>query len=622
MIHLLLSILILSISNLVFASEDSLQVWAVPDTVRVDPQSGQVFENSDAYPTDDRWQTEYRDTNSVWKEKGKGTLSLRGARNEYVAAQIILEKTQQNIEQITINISDLKGPGIIERDKNIALFKEWYIQVTRPSEAYIKPIGLGWYPEALIPLDKQLPGDFGMPFNIPDKRNDIPDQQNQTLWIDIYIPKTAEKGLYEGSMNISYKSGDNISASTIPLRLEIWDFSLPDTFHLAPSLNTYGTPFRDEERKIQYFQIAHRHRCLCESFNPKPDFSGQGKELKLDWQKYDNIMSPMLDGSVFTDEYGYYGPGTGKSVSRIYLPFTSNKRWLGGAVPRGEPEHVETYQEALRQIEQHFMDKGWDKTTLVFFINDFDETKTIEGHESVEYYGKVLWNAGLNNPSQFAYRFDSGAFRNISHHIPEWTTSSLIEKLDEVTMWVICGAWRYISADGVANLRKQGKDAWFYFSNTSGEPCIGSCYIDAELIGLRTWPWICWRYNLTSACIWEWTYGARNVKRWTDPWTGEAGARGNGDACLVYDGEFIGIQNLCPSLRLKSLRRGAQDYEYMWMLANQYNQRDRVDEIVKHIVPKALDQNGTKPPGKWRHDPEAWEQARFKLAELILNQNH
>ncbi|MFB3785695.1 MAG: hypothetical protein ACE15F_04930 [bacterium] len=600
-------------------AHSSITIGAVPDSVRVNPQTGRIYENSDVYPANDRWQSGYRDENSVWrKDRDRNKVFLWGARNEYVSAQIILARNDSDLSEMIIEISELKGPAVIPCAKNISLFKEWYVKVDRPSEAYIRSLGLGWYPEILIPYNEEESGKHGMPFSLPDAQNKIPGQQNQAFWLDVFVPKTIPAGLYQGTITIQGKAGDTFFHHAVPLELQVMDFTLPDDYHFIPSLNTYGQPFRDASRTMEYFQTAHRHRCLCESFNPKPPFQGRGEQVKIDWMAYDETLSPFLDGTAFTSKYNYYGPGTGRPIARIYLPFTNNQSWVGKAVPLGDSDHESTYQEVLRQIERHFDEKGWNQTVLVFFINDFDETKTQEGHGWIEYYGKLLWSAGLKNPSRFRYRFDSGALRNISEHIPEWTSEILIHKLDEVNLWVVCGAEKYISANEAAALRRQGKDVWFYFSNTSGEPCIGSCYIDAELIGLRTWPWIGMRYGLTSACIWEWTYGASIVKRWTDPWTGEAGARGNGDACLIYDGSFAGIQRMCPSIRLKSLRRGVQDYEYLWILANEFHRSKTVEEIVRQIIPAALDQAGAQPPGKWKHDPESWEKARQQIASEIM----
>jgi hypothetical protein len=61
-----------------------------------------------------------------------------------------------------------------------------------------------------------------------------------------------------------------------------------------------------------------------------------------------------------------------------------------------------------------------------------------------------------------------------------------------------------------------------------------------------------------------------------------------------------------------------QDYEYLWILANECGKAGEVEEIVGQIIPAALDEAGTKPPGKWKHDPEQWEGARRRVADEIL----
>ncbi len=36
--------------------------------------------------------------------------------------------------------------------------------------------------------------------------------------------------------------------------------------------------------------------------------------------------------------------------------------------------------------------------------------------------------------------------------------------------------------------------------------------------------------------------------------------------------------------------------------------------FVRDIIPAALNQAGTEPPGKWKHDPEYWENVRWRMA--------
>src|SRR6476660_2154871 len=90
------------------------RVWAVGDGVRVNPVTGAVFEarpdiHKD-YPAGDP-----RRGNSVWNPQTK-SVSLKAARNEFVAFQVILE-TDSQIQDANISIPALKGPAgaIIDR---------------------------------------------------------------------------------------------------------------------------------------------------------------------------------------------------------------------------------------------------------------------------------------------------------------------------------------------------------------------------------------------------------------------------------------------------------------------------------------------------------------------------
>src|SRR5690349_19765051 len=69
------------------------RVWAVGDGVRVNPVTGAVFESRPDihkdYPTGDS-----RRGNSIWNAQTK-SVSLKAARNEFVAFQVILETASQ-----------------------------------------------------------------------------------------------------------------------------------------------------------------------------------------------------------------------------------------------------------------------------------------------------------------------------------------------------------------------------------------------------------------------------------------------------------------------------------------------------------------------------------------------
>ncbi len=97
---------------------------------------------------------------------------------------------------------------------------------------------------------------------------------------------------------------------------------------------------------------------------------------------------------------------------------------------------------------------------------------------------------------------------------------------------------------------------------------------------------VCYFHDLYNGCDWN--------DVWTDPLTFDqrrAGTTwpdwGNGDGTLFYPGTPRGIAGPVSSVRMKNWRRGAQDYEYMWLL-DQRGRGSLVDEVVEGMVPYAF----------------------------------
>src|SRR5207253_3004896 len=150
----------------VAAQSPAVRLWAVSDGVRVNPDTGQVFEaRTDIhkdYPAGD-----FRQNNSVWNAATK-TVSLKAARNEFVAFQVIVEAAQP-VASVNVKFPGLTGPnGASIAGKGAAVLKEWYVDVRHVTTGYERSsLGPGWYPDALMP---KRPTHLysGFPFFIPD----------------------------------------------------------------------------------------------------------------------------------------------------------------------------------------------------------------------------------------------------------------------------------------------------------------------------------------------------------------------------------------------------------------------------------------------------------------------
>ena len=130
-------------------------------------------------------------------------------------------------------------------------------------------------------------------------------------------------------------------------------------------------------------------------------------------------------------------------------------------------------------------------------------------------------------------------------------------------------------------------------------------------------------------CEWG-TFFHGDGRRWRDP--AIAAALGgkevlNGDAVLIYPGDFVGFDGPIPCIRLKALRRGSQDFEYMWLLAQLTGDKSIADKIVNGVLFRAMHEALKPGQDYWKprerdsrsHDPAQWDEARHKLAQEIHN---
>jgi len=140
-------------------------------------------------------------------------------------------------------------------------------------------------------------------------------------------------------------------------------------------------------------------------------------------------------------------------------------------------------------------------------------------------------------------------------------------------------------------------------------------HIDYPLLHYRVPSWIAWRFRIRGLLYW----GAMSFWRqvddpWTDPKTLDRRKTPkskylyNGEGTIVYPGRAVGYDGIASSLRLKALRDSIEDYEYLSIL----ERAGKGAEAQAVIMPLAGSWY------KWEPDAAKYEQARAKLAELIV----
>jgi hypothetical protein len=599
-------------------------VWAIGEGFRVDPITGRVREewriDGNPIPAD----FDYAHKNLAWDAKQK-RISLHAARNEVVACQIQIHGPAKGVK---VTCTDLKGPGLIkpaliEAGRDIEVLKVWYLNVKQNSSNKDSTtagynMGLGWYADALVPVTAG--GGFGQPFDIPDKMNNIPHQQWQGIWIDIYVPEDVPAGQYKGTVKIT---GDGFKTQQLALVLTVHDVTLSDDFACEVGLNNYGSiGNKGSDVRLRYYQMAHKHRMAIHEHYIHPGVTGAGNNMTGVWDKYDAEMGKYLSGQAFTDKFGYRGPGEGRPLRWIYLPFDilGSHAWPMPKDKMQTPEYDESVRAMLRDFGRHFDRSGWTQTDLMFFVNGLDEPTKVAAIDGIRYFGDLVKSVGV---PRVYYRGDINHLHDIQKIIPGYAEQMMLDRLAPViTLWCCVADFLRTDFSVLLNLKKQNPHEviWFYQNR---EPSVGGYTLDDETIGLATWPVIAWKYGLDGCILWECSSIGPSKNIWVDPVNSgqpETGRVHNMAGFVIYPA-FPGREDITEpvaSIRLKSFRRGAQDYEYLRLLekaAGRETAQKMLAAVMGHCLYEPHREYGD--PGDWSHNPEDWNQLRIRVLAAI-----
>ncbi|MEJ7586770.1 MAG: hypothetical protein WKI04_04330 [Ferruginibacter sp.] len=613
-------------------ANDSIPDWAIsilPSSVRIDPSTHRIYDQ----PSDTEAATRATATTlfeSNWVYNGK-IASLQAARGEYVSFQLVLtNNSQKPLKGIEVAMKPFelnqKPLGILPE-----LFLEWSVEIKSNSTGYPgAALGTGWYPDALIPFKYIQQGDQSLkvnawvyPLQLPDFNNRIDHQKSQIIWVDQYIPfqkTTAKAGMYSSSISVSI----NGVTKTIPVELNIWDFAIPNENLLKASLQHEGfVSGMNEKQELEIYQLMKRNRVAIMDPTYKPEMKKTGKTVSVDWKKFDTRLKKYLTGAAFTKEYGYeYGPGYGTPVETFLLPFDvygkhDTKGWpdIGKPAVERRPENRAAYVDIIRSVRNHLKPLVNPKTTdVTVYLNGLDESYFPEAWDRMAYYGNLFRKEYPEAEFRVDGAYTDTAMQVIENAISSWAVHTI--EFDE---------------ERFSKYAKMGIKQWLYgpmiYESKVNSWVGSSTFTDLPLVNDRAISWSAWKYKAHSWI--SWGIGAGWKAAWYDPETWKSANDGgnadgydekkmNGNGMLVYSPGIIpNVQVPCPSIRLKTMRNGVQEYEYMKLLAAFDKNDQRVSNIVNRVIEKPFGNNAVGNLHVWSQDPEKWDKSRSELGQLI-----
>lgn len=601
----------------------------VPASVRVNPLTGEILENR--FNGVMGKQAAYQQKRN-WVYDGSKAV-LFSARGEYISFQVTLNNyTDSILRGISIAMPLFRNP---QREIKISpeIFLEWAVNVQTPSTGYARAsLGDGWYPDALIPLDNiqydssKVHGRWVYPLWLPDFNNRIKGQRTIVFWIDQFIPfeeEHAKPGLYSSEVVVTVGS----DTKRIPVELNLWNFAIPNENQLKASLQEEGyLSSKDETSELEVYQLFKRNRIGLMDPTYKPELiSKTGERAKIRWENFDKRLTKYFTGEAFTAKYGYqYGPGYGEPMETFMLPFdVYGKHNTPGWPDIGKPDvernekNSTIYIDAIRQVRTHLQPLiNPAKTDITVYLNGLDESYFKAALERMVYFGDIFkhYYPEVNFRIDGAYNDEAMDF--VCKSITAWASHTINYDIGRIRKYQEIGIkdWLY------GPLLYEGKvNSW-----------VGSCtFTDLPLVNDRAISWAVWKYHTYSWL--SWGIGVGGESGWYDPETWkDAYKHGadsdpeftykkiNGSALLVYEPGIIpNVTRYCPSIRLKAMRNGVQEYEYMRLLAKADKSRARVDSIVNTIIKDPFGEKAIGNLDVWSFDAAQWDRCRISMGELI-----
>jgi hypothetical protein len=323
-----------------------------------------------------------------------------------------------------------------------------------------------------------------------------------TLWVDVFVPRRAAPGEYHALLTVSSDQGK----IEIPWTLTVWGFELP----LQPSLRSafaYWNPVGREAIE----ELLH-HRLMPERIPAAGSAS-----VEHEWK------------------------------ASLGLSMTDTGFWSGADNSHCTMKAAPPVNDLLAAAARH--DPG-----LYLFNYTADEVQACRNlYPTIRAWARNLHEAHIRNlvvipPTRELYDDGSGSGRSA------------------VDVWVVLPVQYDHSSAELAAVRAHGNEVWSYNAVVQ-DGYSPKWLIDYDPIGYRLQAgFLSQSLGLTGLLYWR-------IDRWDgDVWknVNNAGvfSSGNfpGEGLLVYPGGPAGLPGVVPSLRLKQLREGAQDYEYVELL--------------------------------------------------------
>lgn len=453
-------------------------------------------------------------------------IELYLLKNEFESFQIGI-KTENNWEAEFVLSKSLAS--------YLKIYQEYFIPIDTPSFALgkSKPESCEKVPDPLIPIEKRITLKKGI--NI--------------FWFDVYVSENEEKEEVEGEINLKIK--DKNLNFLIPVKLNILKINLPK----IPSFNTLFVfwlyPIFERQPNVDKYLITRLYyeEALLHKINPSSlplDIRPKTKELRRNTtgNQQEEISLPIYTADFdviystgrLSDNVEYY---RNKNLKIIEVPLFAQKGLL-----------FFQWKNYLEIFSDYFLNKNFN------YIVDYSFDEPNPNHYDL--IKEWAYNLHKYTKIKNLVTFNNFYFPKVDERLLDDGTGH-----SSVDIWVPKFSLHSYFKNFFQERKEKGEEIWVYQAGVT-DSFTPKWLLDYPLIETRISFWLFFLFDIKGMVYWGIDNWQKNV--WQDPKVIIDGKVYNGDGYLLYNGSEIGIDKPIPSIRLKTIRDGIEDYEYLKIL--------------------------------------------------------
>ena len=480
-----------------------------------------------------------------------GSLQVELAANEYEGVQLVL-RARRPAKNVRVRVSDLKADGarpIPAREVEVLVVG--YVNTKKPP---YKVDYVGWWPDPLLDFLPTFDLDAGV---------------WQPVWLDVHAPAGQPAGVYRGTVTVT---ADGMPPLEVPLEVTVWDFAVPEEYHLP-----LAVVFWDDMLRSIYSKDAaewEKYSAYCQGKGAE-DAVGAGEArrlLTIRRKCHDLILAHhLIPDNIYR--------GTPPRIDDVRRWKAHGARWFN-IVHVSSVGHLKAGDLYPADAKQRILD------ILADYVPKLDQA----GLRSMAY----IYGFDEVSPNQFAAMKDIfGQIKRRYPDIPVITTAydhsyGRDTGLDAyVDVWVPLTPKYGSTGPSIAAARSRGRQVWWYVCCGPHHPYANWFveYTAAEhrlLMGFMPHKFACQGFLHYSMNLWQTNRDVRQpdgrvVRRENAPLTepisrgpltnsdGKSWTEYNGDGLIFYPGPDGPV----ATIRMKCIRDGLEDYEYLWLLKDQ-----------------------------------------------------